>query len=119
MERRVTVNDRIEHLNIDPPDFHRSEEDPSEEDWLEENAPPKSKTTGQGPCLYLGARGERCTRPALAGGYCAKHHADPELRSPGRNYTRVLVASVALILVVWPYLADALRDLAQWLASLR
>jgi hypothetical protein len=38
---------------------------------------------------------------------------------PGRNYTRVLVATVALVMIVWPYIAEVARDLVRWVASLR
>jgi hypothetical protein len=115
MERRVTVNDGIERVEL---------EIPGELDALE--AIGESKPAGgepvaapYGPCLHFGPRGERCSLPAVAGGYCARHHNDPELRMPGRNYTRVLVATVALVMIVWPYIAEVARDLVRWVASLR
>src|SRR5271157_6011556 len=27
----------------------------------------------QGPCLYFGPQGQRCSRPAIANGFCARH----------------------------------------------
>jgi hypothetical protein len=37
------------------------------------------------------------------------------LRLPSRPYGRVLIATIALILVIWPYLADLLHELVRWL----
>lgn len=104
MERRVTVNDGIERVELDVPED------------LEGAGPGQSTEPGYGTCLYLGAAGERCSRMALQGSYCAQHHTDPELRSEGRNYARVIVASIALIIVVWPYVSDLARELVRWLA---
>ncbi|MGH9574614.1 MAG: hypothetical protein ACRD40_13930 [Candidatus Acidiferrales bacterium] len=106
MERRVTVNDRIERVQLAVPEELESAS------GTQVRQPP-----AHGPCLYLGPQGERCFRPALAGGYCARHHPDPALRLPSRNYTRVLAATIALILIVWPYVSDLVRDLLRWLAS--
>jgi hypothetical protein len=106
MERRVTVNDRIERLELEVP-----------EDWEPEfDAKPASAGGPQGPCLYLGPGGERCARPAIEGGYCQKHHADSSFRDSARPYARVLVASVALVILVWPYISDLVRDLIRWLS---
>jgi hypothetical protein len=108
MERRVTVNDRIERFELETPE----DLEPIAEASVE------AKSQGSlGPCLYLGPAGQRCARTAIEGGYCRKHHADPELRSAGRDYTRVLVATVALAIVIWPYIADLVRDLVRWLSS--
>jgi hypothetical protein len=115
MERRVTVNDRIERVELEVPE--------GLEGALQEEAPaeklmaPREGASVYGPCLYLGPAGERCARAALQGGYCARHHIDPEMRSDDRrNYTRVIVASIALVIVIWPYISDLLRDLVRWLA---
>ena len=115
MERRVTFNDGIERVELEIPD---------ELGALEANGEPmpaggQGLAANCGPCLHLGPRGQRCPFPAVAGGYCARHHSDPELRMPGRNYTRVLVATVALAMIVWPYIAEVVRDLTRWVASLR
>lgn len=107
MERRVTVNDRIEQVELEVPQELESAAATSAD----------TQSPAHGPCLYLGPGGERCSRPALAGGYCARHHSDPAFRLPGRNYTRVLAATVALILIVWPYVSDLVRELLRWLAS--
>lgn len=107
MERRVTVNDRIERVELEVPEELQSLA----------ATPQAAQSPAHGPCLYLGPQGERCSRPALAGGYCARHHSDPAFRLPGRNYSRVLTATIALILIVWPYVSDLVRELLRWLAS--
>ncbi len=107
MERRVTVNDRIERVELETPE----ELQPLAE------SPKTGQSQAHGPCLYFGPGGERCARPALAGGYCARHHTDPAFRLPGRSYTRVLTAMVAIILIVWPYVSDLVREVLRWLGS--
>jgi Family of unknown function (DUF5763) len=102
MERRVSVND---HSDVE--EFNTSAES-------SESAPDIS----HGPCLYLGKSGERCGHPAIEGGYCAKHHPDEEKRWPGRSYSRVLVASAALFMILWPYIADTARLLVHLVHAL-
>jgi hypothetical protein len=109
MERRVTVNDRIDRVELEVPEGTEADERLARGNSREP----------QGPCLYLGAAGERCSRPAVEGGYCAKHHTDPDLRPAGRSYTRVLVATVALVIIIWPYVADLVRDVMRWLGAPR
>ncbi len=115
MERRVTVNDGIERVELEIPE----ELEALEPDDEARSSDEQRRAEVFGSCLHLGQQGQRCSRPALAGGYCARHHSDPELRMPGRNYTRVLVATVALAVIVWPYIAEVVRDLIRWLASPR
>jgi hypothetical protein len=103
MERRVTVNDRIERLELEVPPELQATETPG-------------KAAGHdphGPCLYFGPKGERCSRHALEGGYCAAHQSN----GAARSYGRVLAATIALILIVWPYISDLVRDLLHWLAA--
>jgi len=107
MERRVTVNDRIERVELAVP--HELEPSSARREDVQSPA--------HGPCLYFGPQGERCSRPALAGGYCARHHSNPAFRLPSRNYTRVLAATIALVLIVWPYVSDLVREFLRWLAS--
>jgi hypothetical protein len=113
MERRVTVNDGIERVELEI----LEELEAVERDDEAKLSDDQRIAAGHGPCLHLGHQGQRCSRQALAGGYCARHHSDPELRMPGRNYTRVIVATVALVAIVWPYVAEVVRDLIRWLAS--
>lgn len=102
MERRVSVNDQIEELSLDLP---------PEAGWQ-----PDSATEAHRSCLYLGPAGQRCARPALPGGYCAGHHTDEAFRLPSRRYGRVLIATIALVLIVWPYVTDLLHELVRWFA---
>ena len=113
MERRVTVNDRIERVELEVP------EDLEPVEASEE--PPKlpDDRSAYGPCLYLGPAGERCAKAAVEGGYCTKHHPVPARQAPGRSYTRVVVATIALVVIVWPYVIEAVRELSRWLAEAR
>jgi hypothetical protein len=68
------------------------------------------------PCLYLGPRGERCKRQAVAGGFCAIH--DPHRRktstAPPARFWAVAGAIAAL---VWPYVEFAVREIIGWTRS--
>lgn len=107
MERRVTVNDRIERVELEVPPELQSIEMPAQ----------PARSDSHGPCLYLGMKGERCSRSALEGGYCAAHQANGAASLSARSYSRALAATLALILIVWPYISDLVRDLLHWLAA--
>ena len=84
-----------------------------------------------GTCLYFGPRGERCSREALASGFCAQHA--PKLLSPTaptrsspaiskedfearqKRFVRVVVAILGFAAVLWPIIADAIRALLAFL----
>ena len=67
-----------------------------------------------GTCLYLGADGKRCFRPAAIGGFCEKH--DPERSSRHAvSLVRVAAALMLLWVLLWPVIADAVRELRRWL----
>ena len=69
-----------------------------------------------GPCLYLGEAGERCSRRALEGGFCSRHKPGgivEGLVTP----SRVVAASITILVLVWPYIADFVRELIHWMAS--
>lgn len=75
-----------------------------------------------GPCLYLGPQGQRCARPALEGGFCAVHRPGGgtltgTLAGSARKASRVLAAGAAIVAIVWPYVADLLRELFRWMHS--
>jgi hypothetical protein len=74
-----------------------------------------ANTADFGPCLYLGPAGERCDARAIEGGYCAKH--TPGATPPIRAYSKVLAASGAIIAVIWPYLADLVREIIRLMRS--
>jgi len=68
-----------------------------------------------GPCLYLGSAGQRCSRRALQGGFCALHQ--PGVRRPaGRTPSAKRVAAVIGALVaLLPWLGDLIRELIRLL----
>ncbi|MGH9685254.1 MAG: hypothetical protein ACRD4S_16785 [Candidatus Acidiferrales bacterium] len=67
-----------------------------------------------GPCLYLGPAGERCYRPALDGGFCSKH--DPNaVKSKISVPSRVAAASLGILGVLWPYVADLVKEIIRWM----
>jgi hypothetical protein len=82
-------------------------------------AGPGFKGADQGPCLYFGPRGQRCSRRALAGGFCAIHKpggapsgATGATSKPSKKFIASLLAIVA---VIWPYLADIVREVIRWI----
>lgn len=114
MERNVSVNGG-----------HGSE--PGELDrLLSEAAPPQPTRADQGPCLYLGARGERCSRRAIEGGFCPAHrgqreHLDRQAESPSSaslrvaQRSRVLAAMIGLVGILSPYIYDLVREIFRWI----
>jgi len=61
-------------------------------------APPADrKSSGdQGPCLYFGPQGQRCDRPAIANGFCARHlpaHLDQAARFGATSPAQTATAS--------------------------
>jgi hypothetical protein len=126
MERRVSVNDDPDlswklsansqggEAPAEPESLGDAEEPPELAEALE-----SEPGVSYGPCLYLGSSGERCGSLALSGGYCAKHHPDEEKRWPGRSYRRVLLASIALLAILWPYFQDALQLIVRLVRELQ
>jgi hypothetical protein len=79
-------------------------------------SPPR---TDQGPCLYLGPRGQRCGNPAISGGFCARHEPS-ELggaKIASRGVSRVVAAGIGILAAMWPILADLLREVLRWIHS--
>jgi len=71
--------------------------------------------TDLGPCLYLGPAGQRCTRPAQEGGFCAVHQPEgPAGGKPGATPRRVGVI-MAILALLWPILADIVREIIRLL----
>jgi hypothetical protein len=91
----------------------------------------------QGPCLYFGPRGQRCSRPALANGFCARH-MPAQLGQPGelgksakggsasyarpgaaalgsRPLGRIIAIGIAIFAALWPVVADLLREIFRWI----
>jgi hypothetical protein len=85
----------------------------------------------QGPCLYFGPQGQRCSRPAIANGFCARHMpaqlgqpATPAAASytrPGaaplgsRPRGRIIAIGIAIFAALWPVVADLLREIIRWI----
>ena len=75
-----------------------------------------SKGADQGPCLYLGPRGQRCSRRATNAGFCAIHQPDGVAASGISKPSKKFIASLlAIAAVVWPYLADIVREVIRWI----
>jgi len=87
------------------------------EDFFESPPQTLSATGDQGPCLYLGPSGQRCNRRAVEGGFCARHQPGAD-RLQGLSIpqiTRRGVALIGLLAVLWPVLADIVRELIRLL----
>jgi hypothetical protein len=85
----------------------------------------------QGPCLYFGPQGQRCGRPAIANGFCARHmpaqfgqsakggsasYARPGAAAIGsRPLGRIIAIGIAIFAALWPVVADLLREIFRWL----
>jgi len=73
----------------------------------------------QGPCLYLGSKGQRCGNAALASGFCAKHTgagsaltAEPLERTLNRK--RLLAAIGTLFAVLWPIISEVVKAIIRF-----
>jgi hypothetical protein len=98
----------------------------------------------QGPCLYFGPQGQRCDRPAIADGFCARHlpaqlnqsarfgatsSVQPiaasrgfkpygGVASPGsKPFARIIAIGIAIFAALWPVIADLLREIIRWIHS--
>jgi hypothetical protein len=80
---------------------------------------PQVPPHAHGFCLYLGPRGERCSRPAGETGFCSKHQQSgaPTPEANPAQVGRRMMTGFALLAIVLPILLDVLRALARWLAS--
>jgi hypothetical protein len=110
-------------VDLRPPDFESSE--------VEAGGPAANMAGGAyGACLYLGERGERCSRKALASGFCARHggagraaigrfptagerNAEPEqpLEDRRKKALKIVVSLLGLAFLLGPVIADAFRAL--------
>lgn len=81
-----------------------------------------------GACLFLGDRGERCMRKALASGFCARHggggklapgrpsrvadgEQEPELEDRRKKALKLVASLLGLAFLLGPVIADAIRAL--------
>jgi hypothetical protein len=153
MARFLTVNDFSgsppvprgnQGLNLDPEQATASEFGVEPDTYRVEPAPygvsatrsGGTSTTGknrddQGPCLYFGPQGQRCSRPAIANGFCARHtpaqlgqlakvgaasYARPGAAALGtRPLARIIAIGIAIFAALWPIVADLLREIIRWI----
>lgn len=69
----------------------------------------------QGPCLYLGPRGQRCGRRATKAGFCAIHQPDAPIIGIARPSKKLAASVLAILAIIWPYLADIVREVIRWI----
>jgi hypothetical protein len=74
-----------------------------------------AKRSDQRPCLYLGSRGQRCSNPATADGFCTKHQ--PGVAKASSGTASRLAAGIGILAAMWPVLADLLREVLRWIHS--
>src|ERR1700684_1752994 len=76
----------------------------------------ESSTGGQGPCLFLGPTGQRCARQAVDGGFCVRHQPGGTGAVTGTAGvpSRAFAAVVTIGILLWPYIADAVREILRW-----
>ena len=68
-----------------------------------------------GPCLYLGPAGQRCDRRATEGGFCQRHQPGALREALRTQAPRRVLAAVGVLAVLWPVLADLIRELMRLL----
>jgi hypothetical protein len=109
MERNLNVN--AVATDDDAADFDNALADSDSASEFAPGRPPV--VTNQGPCLYLGPSGQRCSRRAIDGSFCARHQplgSRTRALTPGR-VSRRAAAGVGVLAVLWPVLADLIREL--------
>ena len=77
---------------------------------------PRPAAGSQGPCLYLGPQGQRCEKPAIEGGFCARHQSgvSGSTPNPGR-VSRIAAAGIGIAAAMWPIVFDVLRVIYRWI----
>ena len=82
----------------------------------------------QGPCLYFGPQGQRCSRPAIVNGFCARHtpeqiaQAAPPgsaLPAAGRKSRIAAIVLAALFIFdnLWPVISEVFREIIRLIHS--
>jgi hypothetical protein len=74
-----------------------------------------SSSADLGPCLYLGPRGQRCGRRATKAGFCAIHQPGAALAGISKPSKKLAASLLAIVAVIWPYLADIVREVIRWI----
>ena len=104
MDRNVRVNGGTETDDLAPVD-----------EFLAHQVGGRTPSADLGPCLYLGPAGQRCGERAFDAGFCAKHQ--PGAAPPITNASKVVAASAGIIGLLWPYLADLVREIIRLIHS--
>jgi hypothetical protein len=124
MERFVTVNDfsgstgEVRPFDTDPVRDSGADFEPASADgeWeINGLTNPAANKYDQGPCLYLGSKGQRCSNPASADGFCAKHQPGGAKAASGTASR--LAAGIGILAAMWPVLADLIREVIRWIHS--
>jgi hypothetical protein len=72
-----------------------------------------------GNCFYLGRAGERCNRPAVAGGFCSRHQPGGLPKSATANLpakpSRILAAILAFLGILWPLVSPLVHAMVRWI----
>ncbi|MGD1210763.1 MAG: DUF5763 domain-containing protein [Candidatus Acidiferrales bacterium] len=68
-----------------------------------------------GPCLYFGPGGKRCNRRAVEGGFCGQHQPSVKPVAQGAISMRRVVAILAALAALLPWLVDLVRELIRLL----
>lgn len=118
MGRFLTVNDfegRDRHSDL-PQTSSEDLRNLSSSDGIPKYAPDSATSSTQGPCLYLGPSGQRCSRQALQGGFCIHHQPDAVIpEKHGRGLTKVAGAGIGILAAMWPIIFDLVRALIRWI----
>lgn len=64
-----------------------------------------------GPCLYLGPSGQRCSRRALEGGFCALHQPGSKQPVSSPPNSKRIAAIIGALVALLPWLIDLIREL--------
>jgi hypothetical protein len=118
MDRFLTVNDSSSSGGVrDPREFASPASDDSPEPAELSPSLAESTVAGtQGPCLYFGPQGQRCSRPALTGGFCSRHQPEAEsAKTSSRGVPRIAAAGIGILAALWPIIFDVLRVIIRWL----
>ena len=118
MERRVSVNAKEtsgtpQGLRDHLPEGWRDQELLETQGFPADGSPNEGEPQARGPCLYFGPSGERCSRPALAGGVRAQHGPGGRMEAL-KNPARILAAALGIVALIWPYVNDLVREILRW-----
>lgn len=77
--------------------------------------PGKAGKSSLGSCLYFGPAGQRCDRPAIKDGFCARHQSGVVSETAKAPLPRRVVAILTLLVALWPLVADLIRQVIRWI----